>query len=230
MGILRTAYEHGLYLAELMENPYRLGAMAPTSDTVLKQVVPWVRGSIGLAIDAGAGTGGLERKFRDARKIDHHSKIFATEPSHRFADFMREEFAGDERIQVIEKTLEDAQEEIMQSIGVRNRIHQLFTTVPMSALSRRALHTFLKTGREMMENDGETFAYIFTDMTDDLRRFYDHVVIEKKIYGQIWPPRPYLLHHAYVRRPTMRIFDPLLFMKKPSPAPPAHSVHAPSPA
>jgi SAM-dependent methyltransferase len=74
----------------------------------------------GLVLDAGAGVGTFSALAADAG-----ARVVAVEPEHEFASFLRQRFAGDKRVEVVEGTVHSVQQNDFESIICLNVLEHI---------------------------------------------------------------------------------------------------------
>ena len=216
MRLIDHVLEYGIYLGRSLTSLTRfekISAIAPTCDRVLEKVSALFPKDTDRWIEVGAGGGGLVRKILD-EKISPGGTVLAIEPDAWFEWFMRHSIQ-DERVTIAKAFASELPPLAEKTFGRGEKARIISTSVPVSMMTPQQQDEFFGTQYDLLEPDGNQIVYIVRDIADVLLRYYPYVTMEK-VWGQVIPPMPYRVHHAFKRHPAFRIFDPLLLEGEPS--------------
>lgn len=167
------------FLKALIKNPTRIGALAPSSDRLAREMASHLPESIhGIVVELGAGTGVITRAL--LQNGVNPENLIVIERSPIMAERIRAQFS---RVSVIEGDAEDLTLLLTQLEKNRCKVETVISSLPLLILPSAKVEAILEQIASVLSEKGHyvQFSYGF-GKKNKLFRHYFRLIQEKRIW------------------------------------------------
>jgi len=151
--------ENTLFFQRFIKNSGKIGAIAPSSKFLVKQVIDMISfEKTKVLVELGAGTGILSSAILRQKKKE--TNVIMLEPDEEFFGMLKKKFPHEEKVQVVQESAQNLPG-VLAKLDFK-KVDCVVSSLPFMTLGHKVSETILSTIAEILASGGHFVFYQYT--------------------------------------------------------------------